>query len=620
MKKIKCMRLFKILCMSLPFFVFLSCQDDIKGGGEGGGGEDIVIKHKGYGVDYSYPAYVGDVDGEIRDALDDFLLNEVGSFEEATHLVILGRLDEIDSESLRKIYERGTTIAVVYPKLDEFNRYADEHDWFERIVEEEMDKAVLISFNNKNAQHVVYEYESEIVDVPSDADETDEVPSGYDVTADDAYGSGDVTIVHERNESSLLLAGWFIAMNDEYMMPDHAHDDTSESQSISSFFDQQRRGVSYKFNLDDIVVRKAGAYKADTLTGRSGLVTVDYDYRMVHVYEGPAAAGDYYIMNMDAKVNSHNMFSGKEKRVNHGGCVTKICGWLLNDFQVMTTLLDEKGNEIENLTFAPSTSPIPDTEVHKGSHTYGTSFSVGASASVSGGYSLDKGLYAEGQVNASLGWQWDNSYTWDVGEATLKNLCNGTVVGWGLAIDNFPTYTSTGKVSIPVNALLTSNATIKSNWIWYQKNTKDNQIRKPYSLRCEIYLEYFARSHVYSKTKDKYIKLKNTYNVSLDKGIQTNTVGQIEVENDYANDYISNVRIVKADRLDKNIHQDGGSHKPGEKIMLGYFFEKARYKVLFDKIDNGVRQTYLYSLHDSIPIKKAGVTTLHASYDFKPMK
>lgn len=605
----------KGVLMLLPLFAFTACNDGFEGGingGEEGGGD--ITDDNGHGVVFEYPAYVGNIDNDVKEAVKEIFTNTV-SVSDNPYVLILGSINELDAATLHSAYTNGATIGVVNPSKSELDAFVSQNDWIEDLDTDDTDGSFLFSFNNNDDLHLITFDRVTATDIVSEEDDwiDEDLPATDPALSDedlDFVESPDEAGIH--NDYCLKIAGWAFMLK---MKLDAGDLDGAEQNDQKFFKGKSTKNMGFDF-YEKRHIRTSGAYK-DSCEG-SGRFDIVYDYNMVHVYDGEEGAGDYYIMTMKANLNNSGMWNGNEKRKNHIGAVTKICGWLLDNFEVRTTLLDSLKKPV-NVQFAPETEPLPHTETKSGKKEIGQSFSVTAGASVSGGWSKEKGLNAGGQASVQIGWSWSDKSTWDMNECSIGNLQESNKVGWRAQIDHFPTYTTTGKVTLPDNQLLKSTVYLPGTWIWKEESTPDNVRRGPYILQCDVVLRYFARSHVYSKTKDKHIEIKKTLYIEFPEAIETKTTGGIKLINDFDDKYIYDISVIDLKDNGKALTTETASHNHGDTIDFGYYFDKGKYSMTFKARSSGAEEpvTYSYSLHDSIPLTKGKVITLNAKNDFK---
>ena len=609
----------KITFFLISLLVLTACNDNnVDPGGEGGGEEDIVIDH---GVTFDYPVFVGNIDGDFRRSMDEMFTNIVSTIDENTSLVVLGNLNELDESILKEVYESGREIAIVFPKKADIDRFISQHDWVEAFNTEGADDVVLLSFNNSLGGYVISPEEIELTDITDHElkanDDEDEPEKDPELDPNDLKGSSSGSdSFDDHSDYCILIASWIHSLNSQF---DTFENDGDKEDKDKNFFIEKTICDTIKsFSINE-KIRKSGAY-VDYCSG-TGSVSLAFKYNMVHVYQKEQGEGDYYIMKMDASVNNSHMWDGKVKKVNHIGAVTKICGWLLNTFSIRVTLVDSITKNTIPVILA--TRPLPATGVNTGATEIGQNFSINAGASISGGWDQKDGFNVGGKANVSFGWSWNDQKTWNISECSVGSLEEGNVVGWQARISHFPEWQPYAFKLPDGNQLLTTTAPLQGTWIWKLPATKDNEKGNKYSLKCDIEIEYFARSHVYSKTKDHYATRKFTRYISFPEVINRQTAGGIKLENDFDTEYIYDITVSGVGEDNKNVFETfRSSYKAGETIDLGYYYDKGSYTVSFKARNSGSEspKTYRYSLYDELPMSKGQTITLHAKNDFAEVK
>ncbi|MCH5248187.1 MAG: hypothetical protein J1E99_08510, partial [Muribaculaceae bacterium] len=589
----------------------------------------IVVDH---GVKFIYPVYVGNIDGAFKSSMEEMFTNIVTSVDENTYMVVLGNINELDEETLREIYESGREIAIVNPNKADLDNFIAQHEWVSPFSTEGADGAILFSFDNSFGGHIIHD-EIELDDITEpgiNADfEEDEPEVDPELDPKEVADAGtDDDTIELSHEYCHIVAGWIYALNRDVEISDL---DGSENEIDWDFFVEKKSvtGETISFTIDE-KIRKSGAY-TDYCKG-SGSVTLTFNYNMVHVYKGEPGEGDYYIMGMDASINNSNMWvnqdgkPGEVIRVYHPNksapcAVTKICGWMLQDFSVRVTLVDSLGKKVP-VVFAPGTSPKPDTESQNGEYELGQSFSVNVGASVSGGWNKKEGPNVGGKANVSFGWTWSENQKWTMSECSLGRLSEVPMVGWHAQISHFPQW-QRGFNTEDKNTLLTSDVPLRGSWIWKEAATKDNVEAGQYFLKCDVEVQYMARSHVYSKTKDYTTRRSFTQYIPFPEVINRNTSGGVKLENDFDTEYIYDIELTDLTKPKaKALKSLKSSYKAGDTVDLGYYFDEGSYTVKF-KARNSASDTpreYIYALYDSLPMERGNVITLHAKNDFIQVK
>ena len=622
--------MFKKLSLFLfSILALTACSDDNPGsggGGEGGGGEDIVVDH---GVKFVYPVYVGNIDGDFRSAMEERFTNIVSSVDANTYMVVLGNINELDEETLREVYESGREIAIVNPNKADLDNFIAQHEWVRPFSTEGADEAILFSFDNTLSGHIVT-LEVEMTDITDHAWNTDfeedepEVDPELDPKEVVDAGSDEDTLKN-THEYCHIIGAWVFSLLSDI---EQAEQDGADNEIDKKFFGEKKSTADFKipFTINE-KIRKSGIY-TDSCKG-SGIVDLKFNYNMVHVYKGEPGEGDYYIMDMNASINNSKMWVNQDSvpgeviRVYHPNksapcAITKICGWMLQDFSVKVTLVDSLGKNVP-VEFAPGTSPKPDSESKDGHYELGQSFSINLGASVSGGWSKEDGPEVSGEAKFSAGWTWSESQSWTMKEATQGRLKDDPKVGWHSQISHFPLWQQREFKMESKNTLLTSDVPLRGSWIWKEAATKDNVEAGQYFLKCDVEVQYMARSHVYSKTKDYITRRSFTQYIPFPEVINRNTSGGVKLENDFDTEYVYDIELTDITKPKaKALKSLKSSYKAGDTVDLGYYFDQGSYTVKF-KARNSASETprqYIYALYDSLPIEKGNIITLHAKNDF----
>lgn len=608
---------FKALTTTFSILVavmFASCTD------EGGGpkidddDDDPEWIKPDLGFTYDYKTFIGDIDSELKESMMELITNVSGGIDEDTKLIVLGNLGEIDSETLKEAYDRGTTIAIAFPKQAQINSYLEAQSWERTLSHPEMDAAILFSFDSDHNNFILHGTPIQGYEVIEDEDYAGEDPDDL-LDPKLLEGEEDVSMPESQHgQYYYRLGSW---LED---LIERENQKSLDSDGEESFFAKEESFTeSFRIELQE-KLRHLASSEPDYLYGLADL-KVKYTYRLIHVYQGETGWGDYYIMGMDATMANKDMYY--ELSNKHGGVKTKICGWICKEFNVTGRLCEYSDQAKEYLPINVSFvgKPLPEGTSHDGSTKTSTSLSLEGSLSIGGGVNK-KGASLEGKGEVKAGFTWSKEESFEIGELTVKYLGNEPLVGWGLQYANFPSYSVTGKLNVPEsNVSYKSSAVASGRWIWKEDKTPDNVIHDPYFIETIIDAEYFALSHVWSTTKKKTVKISKRQQTQMEKAPNTQTVGMIEIINDFNDKYIYDIDIYNQE-TDEKYYTDISSHKPGEKIPLGAYYDKGKYMVTFKARVPGdnVVENYIYNLHEIIPMKKSQTTTLNASFDFGLVK
>ncbi|MCH5229142.1 MAG: hypothetical protein J1F12_04000 [Muribaculaceae bacterium] len=585
-------------------------------------------------VVYPYETYVGSVSSEMRETLNVALSNISGSINDNTRLIILGSLTEVDQDILETAYNNGVTIAIENPKDEEFESFFINHPhWVGYISQTPIAHALLYSFDKDDCVSMVNR------------------PFDIDFSEID-YDDG----IEEEELDPELLKGEIIMPEFEdpapkyyyYMRPWLKHLAEDEKMELDgagntefdSFSSAQHLNASMDFYLDP-VVRKIAASKPDKIENAQVKVDVNLSVHQIHVYEGAAGEGNYYIVYNDTEFNSDKAYKGLFCH-RHGGVYVRGVGFYAKELRVNFTLLDNNNNKLD-VIFPGVCPPEPDNVNNVTSYSKTSEFNIGGSLSISAGYNKD-GPYGELKGEVSAGWSWSRQVSANISDvAVLKNV-SGKSAGWKLEFNNTP-YFETGHkywINLGTNNNSRSSQTLRSAWVWYEPDGKDDNNREPAKIKIEVSGEYEAASFIstkadwktvrkpilsYVKRNDKW-KFEEGYDtiISLKKGLETRPVAQIVLKNNFQNSYINRI-IVYAFESEKpekeeEVYNKVSSHAPKSEIEVGYFFSPdLEYRLVFYAKEEGkdTEEIYEYYLSGerSFKLQKGNIKLLNAPNDFK---
>lgn len=627
------------LSLLILFSLFAGCKDDSLGTD----GPDLKEENgepnfPNVTVLYPYEAYVGAVSPEMRETLDATLSNTTGSISEFTRLIILGSLNEIDSNTLETAYLNGATIAVENPKVADFEALFTMHpDWNGYVSGTPLELALLFSFDKDDCALMVNK------------------PSQFDFSTGD-YDDG----IEEEEIDPSLLKGEEIIPEFENPTPEYyfylrpwlnhlAEDEKVELDSGSStefddFSSAQHIHTSFEFDLDP-VVRKIASSKPDSIKDAKVKVDVNLSVHQIHVYEKAAGEGNYYIVYNDTEFNSDEAYKGIFHH-RHGGVHVKGVGFYAKELRVSFKLLQNDGTEA-NVIFPGICPPEPDNQNNVTSYSKTSSFNVGGSLSVSGGYGKE-GPKAELKAGVSLGWAWSRQISANISDVSVLKVVDGNKAGWKLEFNNTPYFDTSHKywINLGTNNNSRASQSLRSAWVWYEPDGKDDDNRKPLKIKISVDGEYEAASYYATKADWKKVtkrlghyvsegnKIKFTPGkesiVELSKTLETRSIGRIVLKNNFPNSYIDRIKIYSKSKLDTLPEGQGedlvlnkvASYGPKAEIDLGYHFSKdVAYKLIFyaKEVGKEVDEEYHYELYHEkwFDLEKGKTLQLNAPNDFK---
>lgn len=287
-----------------------------------------------------------------------------------------------------QVKEQGGIVATVNPSEDLLLSADDAQGYHSEIC-------------NPNLDEVYIDSDVEEETVPNDG--SGDVLQDFD-NVDPELGDNDV---YTR------LAGWVKDLNDYRQV---RQGNASDEENLDRYFKSFHYSRTYPYTCE-VKVRKLALSKPDVIKG-NGSVTVSFDIFQVHCYEGQPGAGDYYIVEMSASVNNHDMYKGKWRN-KHGGTYVRICGLYGKSFSVECipcrytfTQKDGKRNyeDLSNdvINFTAAGTPSPQTAIGQVSYTSSHTKGVDASISVSGGKDV-KGAHGDVQGSIAGNWSWTTS-------------------------------------------------------------------------------------------------------------------------------------------------------------------------------------------------------------------
>ena len=582
---------------------------------------------------YPYETYVGSVSPELRETLGLTIYNASGAINENTKLIILGSLTEVDQKALETAYINGATIAVENPKAIDFEAFFSQRpDWEGYVSGTPMDDASLYSFDKDDCVSIVKK--------PSGIDYSKiNYDDGIEVEELDANLLNGEEIIPEFEDPTpeyySYIRSWL-----KHLIEDVNNDlDGSSASEFENFSSAQHLNASVDFTLDP-VVRKIASSKPDEIKGASVKVDINLSVHQIHVYEGPEGEGNYYIVYSDTEFNSENAYKGIFSHW-HGGVHVRGIGFYAKELKVTFQLLDSLMNPAK-VAFPAVCPPEPDNVNNSVSYSKTASFNIGGSLSISNGYSKD-GPSEEHKKEVSAGWSWSKEVSANIANVAVLKTLSGNVAGWKLEFNNTPYYDSKSNkywINEGENTNARSSQTLRSTWVWYEKDGKDDNNQPPYKIKVHVEGEYEAASFHSSKLDWKTVRkpLQSMDSVTgkvvpgkdiiipFRKKLETSSVGKIILNNNFKDKYINKILVwEKKTPPNKYEYNKTASYAPKSNIDLGYFFAKDKiyYLGFFAKEeDSSTEEYYEYYLSgsDSIILEKGKDRVINAPNDFRLKK
>lgn len=583
-------------------------------------------------VVYPYETYVGAVSSEMMETLSVALSNTSGSISDNTRLIILGSLTEVDQEVLATAYNNGVTIAVENPKESEFEAFFANHpDWNGYVSQTPIAHALLYSFDKDDCVSMVNR--------PMDIDfsEIDYDDGIEEEELDPSLLKGEISIPEFEDptpEYYFYIRPWLKHLTED----EKKEMDGSGNTEFDSFSSAQHLNASMEFYLDP-VVRKIIGSKPDKIEKAKVMVDVNLSVHQIHVYEGAAGEGNYYIVYNDTEFNSDNAYKGLFCH-RHGGVYVRGVGFYAKELRVTFKLLDNDNNPLK-VIFPGVCPPEPDNVNNVTSYSKTSEFNIGGSLSISAGYDKD-GPKGELKGEVSAGWSWSRQVSANISDvAVLKNV-SGNEAGWKLEFNNTP-YFETGHkywINLGTNNNSRSSQSLRSAWVWYDPEGKDDTNSGPAKIALHVEGVYEAASFISTKADWKtvrkpmkgYVKKDNNWTlvegkdtiIALKKGLETRPVAKLILKNNFPNAYITKIVVhgYKEKEPEQQVYSKVESHGPKSEIDVGYFFSPdLSYRLTFFAKEEGKdrEDEYVYYLsgENYFKLEKGKSKVLNAPNDFR---
>ena len=565
------------------------------------------------------------INKDIITPLSELMPNQQGAIDEDTKVVIISRFDDVPFEQLEAAYYRGATIAIAAPTSDDIEQFFDLHpEWDGDWTDDAIDKAFLYSFSLQGDRFLV-------------------------MGPDDPLTEEDESNVPQSN----LPENWVqkAAYNNIGLWVDHLIDiesETDETKEAKARTVAARAAAQYKdVNIAECFAVKTygksfsllvtGAWrngesgKAIKVFRKTAGVRVSYGVYTMHVYDGQKGQGDYYAITMESSIANNNML---EKWY--------IWNWTWNDrgigpyakeFEAWTLPLDPEGKTYSDdvIFFPGGTSPVPETTMGQTttSDEYSFSLKTDMTLSVSAKDSAKEGVAVEakGQVGLSMGWNWAKKVQRTATDISyVKMVDNNNAQKHKVVFNNLPKAspdTEFGFKEQEGNQSYKGTVDIKSAWIWYKPDVRDGSKEQPVTMKFVGRYQYGWSWHDGAKifgigdykpvewTDERWVY----ESFKLDPIIR-DRYGLIQLQNDFTDLYIFNIRVIDMDNPTK-FTDFRKSYSPGELISLSAYPVEGRYTVMFKAGTNASNvQDYKYITQPNVPLNHLEPTVLKAAFDF----
>ena len=644
---------------------------------------DFNINRSDPGVTFNQEAVIIGVNGDdaknVAISLVYLLPKLSSTVTENTKLLIVPELSKEYEKEITTVCNNGGVVAVTDPSQEQLTKWFDAYHWDSGIVPGNVDNALMFSFSKGFHCCLVYGPDDKSVIVDSLA--VDEMLEKDSVSlANNGSSTKGVVIMNEgttKTDASSdtgyefiwvdfqnpkypavynYLSSWLDVVNKDFSKAGLTND---EANSVKKQFLQKvtRAGDSGSTNLQDVsevfarypysiiapftanaMVRwLAGNSDPDVIKG-TGAVTISFNIYQIHCYEDQPGAGDYYLVNMTAGLASADMYKGKWWN-QHGGTYVRICGLYAKDFSVVCAPYHQRKNiftemvpysykEVEVLE-----TPKPLTTVGQTQYDDSFTFGIDASLSVSGGTNILLTPYVEVKPSITFGWEWSEKSVRSISDTDIRNISgasvvNGTtvsMVGWRMLFNNLPEFDWSESRGFNEGNSLTYRSTnyLHANWVWHQKDVKDDSTQDPIAIRVQTDATYEAMSFISAgdnleTSRFTYGRIDHLINL---KPFSRDRCGTLTLENDFTGKAITEVKIYKAVLTNKE-YTDGdlvwstdNTLKPGKKVTTPALRIADKYKIYFTTND-GKTYTYSTSGRSVITLEKGMENNVYSNVNF----
>ena len=619
---------------------------------------DFNINRSTPNVTFDKEAVVMGVNGDdalnVAISLCYLIPNFTAEVTENTKLLIVPELSQEYEKEITTVYNNGGVIAVTDPSQDQLTKWFDANDWESGIVPANVDDALIFSFSNGFHCCLVYgpDDKNVIVDTTADNDTVEQESSTNADTSDDGVEYIWIDFQNPQYpEVYNYLSPWIDVVNKDFekagITEDEAEsvkqqflqtraDDSSQMLDVSQVFARYPYSIIAPFTANAMVRWLAGNSNPDVIKG-TGAVTVSFNIYQIHCYEDQPGAGDYYLVNMTAGLASADMYKGKWWN-QHSGTYVRICGLYAKEFAVVCMPYHQPSKTV---MLAPYSSkdvelletPKPLTTVGKTQYDDSFTFGVDASLSVSGGTNVLLTPYFEVKPSISLGWKWTESTVRGISDTDIRNISgattvNGTTVstvGWRMLFNNLPQFQWSQDYGFNEGNSLTYRSTnyLHANWVWHQKDVKDDSTEDPITIRVQTEATYGAMSFISTESDlqektfrygciDHYINLKP---FSRDR------CGTITLENNFTDKTaITEIEIYKkkSDGSDGDlVWSTDNTLKPTKKVTTPALRVADKYIVYFT---TNTGKKYKYSTYPALTIELGMANNIYSKVNFTEVK
>ena len=661
-------RMFALLLIGSLF----ACSSDNEVSVSTPSAEEFNINNNGTGVTFDQEAVIVGVNGnnasDIGISLMYLLSNIQPKVTENTKLLIVPELSSKYESAIKTVYENGGIVGVTNPSQSQISKWFKEVDWENGFIPNNVDDALMFSFGKGFHCCVVYGPNSKEVVVDSaaaakmpDKDSKDfifkplleeqESVAAEDVSNRDSSDGADVWTDYESSkypEVYTYLSSWVSSVNKSFEEKDVITEEEKTqiqkflaktrggkaSNDVSMLFAKYPYSIVLSFDANE-EIREVLWSDADRIKGH-GAVSIDLNIYQIHCYDEAPGAGDYYLVNMSAGLQSENMYRGKWVN-KHGGVWTRLCGYYAKSFAVdcipwnYSTDAPYTNDDVETIG-----STSPETTVGQTVYTTSSSFSLNIGGSVAGGKNLKDdggGSFFNGGVTISGGWSWTDNKSREISDTDISNTSgfytiNGIAqpvskVGWKMTFNNLPYFQWSQSCGINEGNSQTYRSTnyLDADWIWHAKYAKDNSNASPICIKVRTQASYGTLSFFTTKAdlKEKtFNKFGAFEHVFFLKPFSRDRCGTLTIENDFEDGTaITSIQVYSiVDDLDpyKLAWSTTNTIIPGKSVTTTALKTANPYMIFFTT-NTGKR--YQYSKSTGKKVELGSDNFVYSNIDFK---
>ncbi len=656
--------------------------------------DEFNLNDAGTGISFDQEAVILGVSGNSAADMGVSLMYLLSDIKQEvtdnTKLLIVPELSSKYEDAIMKVYNNGGVVAVTNPSESQILKWFEDVDWKDGFMPGRVNDALMFSFGQGFHCCVVYGPDNEDIAVDSTdvANMPDKDSEGFifkplleaqapvtelKSTVGDASSAGeDVWTDFEDSKYPAVysyLSSWVNSVNKSFAEKDVV--DENEADKVKQLFSRKvtRANGSGKADNDVSLMFSKYTYSVvlpfhanerqykvwlsdpDYISG-DGSVSVDFNIYQIHCYDEAPGAGDYYLVNMSAALESDRMYKGKWVN-RHGSIWVRLCGYYATAFAVDCIPWNTEKNvpfTNDDVEFVGSTSP----ETTEGETVYTTqsSFSLNVTGSVSAGKNLKQsdynpvgsGGFLNGGLSVSAGWSWTDSKSRNVSDTDISNTSGAYVVngqpqpiaraGWRMVFNNYPKFDFWGNscgYDEGKSQTYRSTNYLDASWIWRAKYAKDFSTKAPIAIKVRTQPTYGSmvfwgteedlEYHIYNK----FGAFEYTFNLN---SFSRDRCSTIVVENDFEDGTsITGIEINRVDKptdsknvtSNKLVWSTEKTIKPGKSVTSAALSVADTYNIYLTT-DTGHRYMYSKGGSNAKSLEVGMSNTVYSSIDFLKIK